>query len=118
MTLANSPLVDLDLAAGGYLRAPDGRIRQVPGLNCIARELVAEGIRVRWGTPRTGSAACTYLWSREILLATWLFDLSGEDIRDVWLHELGHCVVGRSCERVRQWQQAWVDEQAESPKLA
>jgi len=103
--------IDLELAAGGYLRRPDGQIRQIPGLDRIAQATVAESIRVRWGTPRGGMPGCTYLWRREIVLALWLFDQPGEDVRDVWLHELGHCLVGRGCERAREWQRAWVAEQ-------
>ncbi|HLJ67482.1 MAG TPA: hypothetical protein VKX16_08985 [Chloroflexota bacterium] len=102
--------VDLALAAGGYLRSLDGRVRQIPGLDRIAEETLRQGARVRWGTPARGRAGCTYLWRREIVLAAWLFDHPGDSIRDVWLHELGHCAAGRDCERARAWQRDWEGE--------
>jgi hypothetical protein len=118
MSIADLSSVDLELACDGYLSGLDGRLRYVPGLNRIAGEMAMRDIQVRWGTPVLGKPACTYVWSHEIVLATWLFDLPGEIIRDVWLHELGHCMVGGSCERAREWQEAWLTRQPGSSMLA
>ena len=106
-----SQYIDLALAAGGYLRSLDGRMRQIPGLDRLARETQRQGFRIRWGKPAFGRAGCTYLWQREIVLAVMLFDHPGDAIRDVWSHELGHCARGRDCNRAREWQRAWQAEQ-------
>ena len=97
--------VDVNLAAEGYLRSADGRLRHIPGLECIARDTLGADVRVTWGTPRNGKAGCTYLLRRLIVLAPWVFDRPGYVVRDVWAHELGHCMVGRCCARARHWQE-------------
>ena len=97
--------VDLELAAEGYLRSQDGRLRHIPGLERIARDTLYAGVRVTWGTPRNERAGCAYLLRRLIVLAPWVFDRPGYIVRDVWSHELGHCMVGRCCARARQWQE-------------
>lgn len=97
--------VDLSLAEEGYIRAADGRLRWVEGLGRIARDTARLGVRVNWGAPPEGKAGCSYLLAREIVLAQWVMDRPPAFVRDVWSHELGHCVVGPSCERARGWQQ-------------
>lgn len=102
--MRRAPL-DLRLAAEGYLRAEDGRTRHIPGLDQIARDIVREQIRVLWNPGLETRPARTRLWRREIELSPTVFDHSGAIVRDVLTHELGHCVVGRDCERAREWQQ-------------
>jgi predicted SprT family Zn-dependent metalloprotease len=99
------PPIDLRLAAEGYLRALDGRTRHIPGLDQIAQHIVREQVRVVWNPGLEGRPARTRLWLREIELAPSVYDQSGAIVRDVLTHELGHCVVGRDCERAREWQQ-------------
>ena len=98
--------LNLSLAMEGYLRAPDGRVRYIPGLEAIARDTLRAGVRVRWGRPLGNGAGCSYCWTRRIILAPWLFEEEGWFIRDVWSHELAHCVVGPSHQRACAWQQA------------
>jgi len=97
--------IDVALAAEGYLRSADGRLRHIPGLEVIARDTLHAGVRVTWGTPHNGKPGCAYFLRCVIVLAPWIFDRPGYVVRDVWSHELAHCMVGRCCSRARQWQE-------------
>jgi hypothetical protein len=75
------------------------------------------GAQVSWASlPGSRSGCC--LWKdKHIILAPWLFWCTPWFIRDVWSHELAHCVVGPSQERARAWQQlVYGREQSFSPR--
>lgn len=100
--------------AGGYLPPPDPGTspRVLSGLAPLAWDLIDAGVRVRWGEPAEGKAACSYWWRNEIVLAAWLFGHRAEVLLYVLRHELGHCLCGRSCQRVQRWQRAMFPETA------
>lgn len=97
--------IDLGLVAMGYLRSADGRWRHVPGLDVLARSAQQHGVRFVWGAPRGDRPGCAYVWRQEVVLAPRIFDGPGWAIRDVWAHELSHCLVGPCCRRARAWQE-------------
>lgn len=96
--------VDLELASGGYLRSPHGKLRPVAGLERIAGDALRLQASVVWGYPPGGKAGATFLWSRTIVLHPRVYSWPAQHIADVLSHELGHIVHGRSCDRARGWQ--------------
>lgn len=90
--------VDMYLATGGYLQAPGRPPRYIPDLDILATKTLAAGVQVQWGVPEVGVFACSYLWSRVIVLMPWLYDCENWLVRWVWSHELGHCASGYQSE--------------------
>lgn len=97
-------MIDLWLAAGGYLRGPDGRLRYLADLDHIAASMREADLSVRWGATK-GHAAISFYRLGEIVLAPRLFDASAELVISCLLHEAGHCMlISPSCRRARRWQ--------------
>jgi hypothetical protein len=96
----------MHLATGGYLQAPGRPPRYIPGLETLASDTLRAGVQVQWGMPEIGTFGCSYLWSRVIVLAPWIYECENWLVRWAWSHELAHCVSGRQSERqahVWQW---------------
>lgn len=102
-------MIDLWLAAGGYLRSADGRVRFIDELADIAYSMIQAGLTARWGKTRGHGAIC-YHWRDDIVLAPWLFDCPAEQIRYALRHEAGHCMVGASESKVERWYSAMYGE--------
>ena len=96
---------DLWKAAGNYLVSPDGRYRVIDGLEFVAWDIIRAGVRVRWGIVPNDKAACAYWWRKDVVLAPWLWDAEPMAILYCLTHELGHCVMRRSCDHcICSWQ--------------
>jgi hypothetical protein len=106
---------DANLAADGYLRAPDGRIQLVHGLDQIMRDVVRAGVSVVWASYACDRVGWFCHRTRRIVLAPWLFWCPGWFVRDVISHEFAHGVVRGPEETVRAWQRRTYGELVDVP---
>lgn len=99
--------IDVALLLDGYLSGPDGGCRYVPGLAEIAELAKEAGARLYWDTNVVSdhdAVGYCYCWSRVILLAPWLYKAMPWFVKEVISHEIAHCFVGVSHEKVEEWQ--------------